>query len=297
MNPNLSKTLQYDDLNGEEASEILHTRFYDFLQTVPEFQKRFALTRLVLRFEISLDIYGGMPDRKVYQHQLTVNADAPLPDGYSEIGVRHHESDITVDSRNNPPDQVRDEHSLPVPRAIRGQAGVLETVPQDIDPDDEGKRFARPPRPIPAESIPANQPSITSRQVGRRRYAAFVDQDYGSLQAKERDGSEGPIVGAQKIAESGSSGGGSVAPVQSDFRVGSAHHMEESQAREIFQRNVQRGSDVDRVLAENRNAPDVSMMMEGSPTTEPEPAIEHVKATRPKWTPPPSNTPKPKGRK
>jgi hypothetical protein len=242
--PQLPSKAEYSDINGEECLELLHTRFWDYIHTLPELQRRFALTRLMLRFEITLDIYGATPPKKVYHHQFEVTVTDPQPPHFEEAEA-HHETVIDVDSRNNPPDQIREEHGLALPRAIRGQAGILET---GHELSDEPVKYVRPRQPTPSPLLPANQSNPNSKQVGRRRYAAFVEQDYGSLQAGDRKGDEGPAVGAEKIAESGSGSGADHAPVQADFRVADYRGIGSTKAAEVVQQTVERGRKVDAEL-------------------------------------------------
>src|SRR5438876_3210047 len=117
----LHATAEYNDLNGEECLEILHTRFYDLLHSLPELQQRFTLTRAVLRLEITLDIWGATPPKKIYHHQFEMKASPNIPAPYVDA-EGHHDLRAEIDSRTNPPDQIREEHGLPIPRAMRSPA-------------------------------------------------------------------------------------------------------------------------------------------------------------------------------
>src|SRR5437773_1552950 len=112
---------EYNELNGEEVLAILHTRFYDLLHDLPELQRRFTITRAILRLEIVLDIFGATPPKKVYQDRLTIRTIEPPQPG-SEPAEAHHTLTAEADARSNPPDQIREEHGLSVPRGIRGQS-------------------------------------------------------------------------------------------------------------------------------------------------------------------------------
>lgn len=241
--------LSFDGLNGEEILEILHTRFWDLLHDLPELQRRFVLTQAKLRLEIVLDIWGATPPRKVYHDSLVVRTtDEPPVGGVS--AEAHHDLVAEVDARTNPPDLIREEHGLQLPRAVRGQSGVTET--SYVEPEDQPK-YPKPPQPTPTHLLPAQQASPTMKRDGRRVYAGWVEQDYGSLQAGERKGDEGPIVGAEKIAESGG-GGADHAPVQVDFRVGSYHGQDTEKPKVIVQETIERGLKIDKELAQ-RNRP------------------------------------------
>jgi hypothetical protein len=232
MTVKLPDKLTYDDINGEEALEILHTRFYDLLHTLPELQKRFALSRVKMRLEIVLEIDGASPPKRIHHDQVEILA--------------------LADRRSNPPDLVREEHGLPLPRAIRSAAGIMETGL--VPPADEPK-YARPPKPLPTSELPANLPSPTQKIEGRNRYASWVTQDYGSLQSGSRSGGEGPVIGGERIV---SGAGGDHAPLQADFRTADYRNMDDDKAREILDKTVERGRSVEQILRENRNAPDMS---------------------------------------
>ena len=256
---NLPSIQSYDDINGSEALEILHTRFYGFLHTLPELQERFALTRVVMRLEISLDIWGASPPKKIYHDKLEIQITEPLPPGWQEAQSTHSHEAI-IDSRQNPPDQVREEHSLPLPRGIRGQSGAFETQLQE---SSEEAKYPKPPIPVPAALLPANQPNPNARQLGRRRYAAFVEQDYGSVQAGERTGSEGPVIGGEKVSEIGSAGsGGDHAPPQADFRVADYRNLSPDKARSIVSQTIERGLDIDRAIRDSRVSEEIEQMMD-----------------------------------
>jgi hypothetical protein len=250
MTVKLPDKLTYDDINGEEALEILHTRFYDLLHTLPELQKRFALSRVKMRLEIVLEIDGASPPKRIHHDQVEILALA------DRSGMEHksviHELEASVDSRSNPPDLVREEHGLPLPRAIRSAAGIMETGL--VPPADEPK-YARPPKPLPTSELPANLPSPTQKIEGRNRYASWVTQDYGSLQSGSRSGGEGPVIGGERIV---SGAGGDHAPLQADFRTADYRNMDDDKAREILDKTVERGRSVEQILRENRNAPDMS---------------------------------------
>lgn len=244
----------YDDLNGEEVLEILHTRFYNLLHELPELQRRFTVTRAVLRLEIALDIWGATPPKKIYHDKFTINAGLPAVAADFDPAEVHHELTADVDARNNPPDQVREEHGLPLPRAIRNKHGFTET--QYVEPDDEPK-YKPAPQPIPTDQLPANQPNPNARSFAGTEYANIVPagrkyvtvvQDYGSLQGKQRDLVMPPAVGGEKVAAN--SGGGDHAPVQVDFRVNANRTLDPKQ---IVEDTINKGREIDAEL--NRQKP------------------------------------------
>lgn len=259
--------VEYNDLNGEECLEILHTRFFDWIHTLPELQRRFALTRVKMRIEIALDIWGV--DKKKIYHLNAPNGFEILATGDPGELVQQQTS-IEIDSLNNPPDLIREEHGLEIPEAQRNAGiGFHETVYRQ---SDEEPRFKRPPQPrptIPTSQLPANLPnpnfngnnaSAHDQHIiphGKRPYAAIVVQDYGSVQSGSRSGAEGPVVGAEKIAEAMSGSDGNHAPVQADFAVGTLEQtgrLTEDRGRTIVTRAIEKGQQVDRTLADNERA-------------------------------------------
>lgn len=255
--------LEYNDLNGAEVLDILHTRFYDLLHDLTELQERFVLTRAKLRLEIVLEISGASPPKKVYHDQLTISTVQPPPDNGIPVEVEHSLS-AEINAYDDPPDLVREEHGLPVPRAVRDpKLGITETVYQ---PPEDKPLYMPAPMPKPTSELPANLSSPTSKQVGRRRYASFVEQDYGSLQVGERSGGEGPMVGGDKVSgpktdvtalglEAATSSGEGPAPPQVDFRLSSTKVQDEEKLKTIVESTIARGQKIDRELAKRNQPP------------------------------------------
>lgn len=244
---------EYNDLNGEECFEIAHTHLYNLLKDIPEFQRRFALTRVILRVEVSLDIWGATPNKKVYQQKHTIDVTDPIPDSM-EAREAHYTRDSTIDSRSNPPDQVRDDHGLPIPRGVKSATlGVTET---QLHPTEDEPLHPRPPAPLEPKDLvapinPANLGSPTSKTIGRRRYAAFVEQDFGAVMTGERTGGEGPIIGGEKAASIGGQGGDH-APVQPDFQVHQYRGQDPDRVESIVSSAVERGYQIDAELEQQR---------------------------------------------
>lgn len=213
---NLPKNIEYSDLNGSECAEILTARFWQFLEQIPEFQKRFALTRVKLRLEIVMDVWGASPPRKIMHDQLEISTTESLPTTF-EPKATHHEIISEVDAFDNPPDLVREEHGLPVHRGQRGQSGFMETVPVILEGSET--KFRPAPKPADLPPPPANAPSPNMKVIGKRTYASWVEQDKGAAVTGERV--EQLAVGGDKLA-SISGGRGDVVMPQPDFLGGRA---------------------------------------------------------------------------
>lgn len=162
----------YNDLNGEEAREILVVRLADLLNSIPEFRRNISITRARMKLSVVVDVHGRTPPKFEVNDNFTISVrnpgEAPL-----DIEVTHElsaeiNSDTTTE-KGQPPDQIREEHGLPVMEPRRGPMGM--------------------------EDIPV------VREDGRR-YAAFVTQDYGP--ARFRSGMEGPVVGTIRNTHGGS---------------------------------------------------------------------------------------------
>jgi len=262
----LPSKVEYHDINGEEALEILHTRFWDFIRTLPELERRFALTRLILRLEITLDIYGAA--KQVHPHYFEAVASETPPPEWESVG-EHHQADIVVDSRSNAPDEIREMHGLPLPEARRQAMGFHETV--YASPVAEA-RFQRPPPLRPAALLPANQANPNAKEVGKRSYAAWIEQDYGSLQQGERTVEEAPVVGGPKIVESGGTASGGHAPVQPDFRAADHRQgMSEAKGRDIFRDALERGQAIDGEQSEMPKPPPPPPLPKPNPPPKPGP--------------------------
>src|ERR1700745_1905776 len=111
----LPEKLEYHDLNGAETFDLVHTRVFDFLSQIPELKKHISLSRVIVRLELGLDIWGtGV---RIHQDQVEFTAPEKTDPGFVPI-ESHPSLDAIMDSRRNPPDLIREEHGLPVPRSI-----------------------------------------------------------------------------------------------------------------------------------------------------------------------------------
>lgn len=207
----LPSRVEYNDLSGKETLEILHARLYDFLTQIPMLQERFALTRVIMKVELSLDIWGATPPHQTHNDMLIVESSQTV-------------QSATVDSRDNPPDQVRSDYGLPLPRAMKSLTPFHETghEPSPVEPT-----IPPAPPPKPVSELPANKANPNVKKDGRRTYAGWITQDYGSLQAHERSGSEGPVIGGDKYTSSG----GDHAPVQADFMLADHKNIDPNSER------------------------------------------------------------------
>lgn len=169
----LPSELVYNSLNGEEIKKILCARFIDVLNQIPDFKRFTTFPRVRMEMNIRLEVAGRTPPNFRVADDVVVrmnpSATPPLHPTQTEEEL---EMDTTVNVNaddmdgGDPPDQIREDHTLPIMTPQRGPAGYIEDVP------------------------------VLSKRVGAYSYAAFVEQDYGP--ARARSGQEGSVVGLLK---------------------------------------------------------------------------------------------------
>ncbi len=237
----LPERLEYHDLNGQEVFDLVHTRVFDFLSQIPELKKHISLSRVIVRLELGLDIWGTGP--RLHLDQMELLAPENTTPGF--VPVESHPSlDAIMDSRRNPPDQIREEHGLSVPRSIRNPTTTFHET-QSISPQEAPKY---PPAPLPdrshlPEHLPANQPNPNAKNIGKRRFAAVVTQDYGAYVTGDRNLNEPPTIGGEKIASTGA--GSDHGPVQPDFAAADFRQLPSDRVASIAQNAIQRGQKID----------------------------------------------------
>jgi hypothetical protein len=164
--PKLPSNATYNDLNGKEATEILVDWFRQLLASQPLLQPHLTLpqAKLTLDIGISIDMYVGgsipvasPPDRLDIAGAMTLSNE--LSGGSvrtatalaSERGTEHREQELTAtvstvaSAGGLPPDQVREQHGLPITRPGYGPRDVgahifLADVAQETDTRSVGGR-------------------------------------------------------------------------------------------------------------------------------------------------------------
>ena len=156
----LPASLTYNDLNGDEAVEILCDWFRQLLKGHPLMQPHLTLPMAVLdlRVSVGVDMYvgGTVPVASPPEHldisggvkltnEIPVAARGTSSFDRQVVEARHTEHDFaaTVNAApmpgGLPPDQVREQHGLPVPRPGYGSRDTgshlfLADIP-DVDAD------------------------------------------------------------------------------------------------------------------------------------------------------------------
>lgn len=168
----LSSEQVYNDLNGSDCKEILLTRFADLLNSVQELSHNITLPRVRMSLSINLEVFGRTPSEFTITDSLTIRAQNVQYTPELQI-TKELEAVINSDVRNGgqAPDQIREEHGVPIMVPTKGSFGV--------------------------EDVP------TVRE-DRIKYASFVTQDYGPMRG--RTGQEAPLFG-EVISQKNTGGG------------------------------------------------------------------------------------------
>lgn len=164
----LPSELVYNSLNGEEVKQILCARFLDVLNQIQDFRSLITFPRVRMEMTIRLEVAGRTPPNFRVADDVVVRVNPnylpPLDVTQDEVEVEVEET-VTIDGDDMadglPPDQLREDHSLPIPTPQRGRGGSVEDVP------------------------------VMSKRVGKYSYAAFIENDFGP--ARMRTGAEGII--------------------------------------------------------------------------------------------------------
>jgi len=181
----LSSEMLYNDLDGESVKEILLIRCADLLNQVKEFNRTTTLPRVKMKLSIHLEIHGCAPPTRDFSDELLVRMRDEGPIG--EVIATDY--DVTIDAdptspAGQHPDQIREEHGLPVMEPRKGAFGNIEDVP--VVRED------------------------------RIKYAFHVTQDYGPVRG--RTGNEGPVLGAEVIGTKNAGAAPDVLPDRSRLK-------------------------------------------------------------------------------
>lgn len=170
----LTREQVYNSLNGEEVKRILARRFEARLNEIPWLQRHLTLPRVRMKLSVTFELYADQPtpESHTIDDDLTLKSDAipssvtlphPLEPQLSETV----ETEDLIDSSpltGDPPDQIRDDHDIPILVPVRNKAArVIEDMPEFAQLSD-GVTIHRP------KVSPGPSPS---------RGATTVTQDFG----------------------------------------------------------------------------------------------------------------------
>ena len=160
-----STEIVYNHINGEEANTILLERIQALFTNVREFKRTNTLDRVRMEVNIRFEIEGRTPPSFRIQDDFTIKMERKETVGE----LIEEEVELTDEISTNPkddfaqsPDELREEHGLPVMTPVRGPMGIED-------------------KPVIREG---------------RKWAAFVTQDKGSAMRGERD--ESTVVNTGK---------------------------------------------------------------------------------------------------
>ena len=152
--PRLPSQLTYNDLNGAEATEVLVDWFRQLLQSQPLFQPHLTIPMAKMTLDIGLGIemhIGGTVPTPSAPEQLFINGTVSLDNRTDTLSSSTRLSTVVNAAPTPggvPPDQIREQHNLPVPRPAYGAretgshlflADIIENT-QNIQKSDTGGR-------------------------------------------------------------------------------------------------------------------------------------------------------------
>lgn len=118
----------YRTLLGSEAKEILLTRLNVILDQIPLLQPHIELSRVRLTLSVEaeiVDVNTGDPNGSYFNMEDELTLRATNPSGPSNPATTHYDQAV-VDSTTQAPDQIREEHGLPVTEIRRTPIGIQE---------------------------------------------------------------------------------------------------------------------------------------------------------------------------
>jgi hypothetical protein len=158
--------VKYDELSGDEIKHILLERFKTILDDVPYLQKHLTLPRVQMNLNITLLVYADQPTPEVLQIQDKFDIQGDMSFDGPPVKVEIEDQVSSAPKGGQPADQVREEHGLPVHRAVpqrdsRGEHVVVVDLPdggqQHVQIDAEGKdphyQFAKPGEQLEGNTV------------------------------------------------------------------------------------------------------------------------------------------------
>lgn len=200
----LSKEAVYNDLNGQEAREILSQRFEQRLNEIPWLQRHLTLPRVRMKLSVVFELYADQPtpESHAISDDFTIRIDSSdAADTTSLHSLEPHlfETEDLIDASpetGEPPEKLREDHHLPTTTPKKNPVTKqTEDVPDDV-------------QLIPGVSIHRCRSGQANPSTG----ATIITQDFGN-RFNRRDQEQAPSPFRNKDNRSGE-----VAPPQADFR-------------------------------------------------------------------------------
>jgi len=179
--PRLPSQLTYNDLNGAEAIEILTDWFRQLLQSQPQLQPHLTLpmAKITLNVGVYIEMHvGGTVPIASPPELLGINGNVTLDNvGPTDLSVGppvavERELSAVINaapiSGGSPPDKIREQHNLPIPRPSYGprETGshlfLADVVSQGVRPEDtrsgaQDTRSGGPPTTEPGAAATGRQ--------------------------------------------------------------------------------------------------------------------------------------------
>lgn len=197
----LSREQVYNDLNGEEAKQILLDRFAARLNEVPWLQRHLTLPRVRMKLAVTFELYADQPTPESHriEDDYTLRTDQPSPtQSTSRQTIPRNEPELieTLEGEElidaspttgKPPDQIREESGLPIPTPVRDRTTRQLGDMPDVSHLTDGVTIERKKGP----AGPSSGVTFVTQDFGPAR--GRTEEMYPSLRNRDRAVEPGPI--------------------------------------------------------------------------------------------------------
>ena len=143
MTPRPSK-LVYNDLNGEEIKHVVVLSVEQLLGTIPYLQRHLTLPRVRITIPIKFECYADQPTPEVLSIPFTLEVEnSPVAESAQPIS-QDVSRVVDASPAGTPPDQVREEFGLAVPRPVAVRDGTGRVLALADLPTVDGKVVENP---------------------------------------------------------------------------------------------------------------------------------------------------------
>jgi hypothetical protein len=174
----LPSRLTFNELNGDEAKQILIQRYTDLLNHVPWLQRHLTLPRVRMSLDLRLEMYADQPTPEVHHisNDLVIDTDQPI-DVAEEVNLHLTDAvNAAPTPGGRPPDRLREEHQIHIPkpvmgdRSIGGHVVLVDSTPPAQPPP--------PPKKLDGEVVEEIEGLSVDRTCSEFN-ATVVKQDFG----------------------------------------------------------------------------------------------------------------------
>jgi hypothetical protein len=122
------------------VAHVLEERFRQVLKNVPYLQHHLTLPRVRMTLSVKLEVWADQPAPEVQNinDRLEVITDQPAREEPLETFQAESVASAAPGPGGHPPDQIRDQHGLPIlvatqgPRAVGGHIATSDQVPERL---------------------------------------------------------------------------------------------------------------------------------------------------------------------